>query len=191
MLSEGIIRPSNNIFSSQILLVKKKDGSWRFYVNYRALNEATMKDRFLIPTVQELFDEHGGALVFSKLDHHVGFYSSCSLGYPTLCQHSKRSWTPYFDRYYANMFSYFLIIYSFIVPLGMPTSSTYDQSSQILSPTSWQPRCRSTNSDKMKSAILVIESQVKVFLCTPRRSLLSVTGRYEALSKYCEASWGT
>ena len=74
MLQSQQIRPNISLFSSPVILVKKKDGTWRMCVNYRQLNSNTVKNKYPIPITKDLLGELFGAQFFSKIDLRSGYH---------------------------------------------------------------------------------------------------------------------
>jgi len=74
MQQNGVIQPSNSPWSSPVVMVRKKDGSHRFCVDYRTLNSVTKADTFPLPRIDDFLDQLGGARYFSTLDLASGFW---------------------------------------------------------------------------------------------------------------------
>ncbi|MCO5571843.1 hypothetical protein L7F22_025591 [Adiantum nelumboides] len=68
LVKKGMVRPSSSPFCSSVLLVQKKDGTYRMCVDYRALIRITIKNRFPVPRVEDLFDKLQGSTYFSRID---------------------------------------------------------------------------------------------------------------------------
>jgi hypothetical protein len=74
MLSKGLIRPSASPWVSPVLFVDKRDGTIRLCVDYRKLNKVTIKNKYPLPKIEDLFDQLNGARVFSKIDLCMGYH---------------------------------------------------------------------------------------------------------------------
>ncbi|GJT60303.1 putative reverse transcriptase domain-containing protein [Tanacetum coccineum] len=71
---KGFIRPSSSPWGAPVLFAKKKDGSFRMCIDYRELNKLTMKNRYLLPRIDDLFDQLQGSSVYSKIDLRSGYH---------------------------------------------------------------------------------------------------------------------
>src|SRR3954468_13443106 len=74
MLEIRLIQPSASPWRSPVLFVDKKDGGNRLCMNYRKLNDVTIKNKYPLPKIEDLFDQLTGAKVFSKIDHRTGYH---------------------------------------------------------------------------------------------------------------------
>ena len=74
LLDKGFIRPSTSPWGAPVLFAKKKDKTLRLCINYRQLNRVTIKNRYPLPRIVDLFDQLGGARVYSKIDLRTSYH---------------------------------------------------------------------------------------------------------------------
>ena len=74
MLQDGVIRPSTSPWSSLIVMVRKKDGAWRFCIDFRKLNDVTHKDAYPLPRIDETLESLSGSTLFTTLDLASGYW---------------------------------------------------------------------------------------------------------------------
>jgi hypothetical protein len=74
LLEKGFIHPSSSPWGAPVIFVPKKDGTQRLCVDYRALNEVTVKNKYSLPRIDDLFDQLRGACVFSNIDLRSGYH---------------------------------------------------------------------------------------------------------------------
>nr|GEU54021.1 putative reverse transcriptase domain-containing protein [Tanacetum cinerariifolium] len=74
VFEKGFIRPSFSPWRASVLFVKKKDGSFQMCIDYRDLNKLTMKNRYPLPRIDDLFDQLQGSSVYSKIDLRSGYH---------------------------------------------------------------------------------------------------------------------
>lgn len=145
----GLIHHINSSFSSPVLLVKKKNGSWRLCIDYRELNSVTIKDQYPIPPLDDMIDEPYGQSIFLnwisvlaiiKLEFMQRMYTrqlskptvatmnflSCHLVFVTLLPPSKLQWIPFLNHTSVSLFLSSLTISSSIVFLENCILNTWD-----------------------------------------------------------------
>ena len=74
LLDKGFIRLSTSPWGAPVLFSKKKDKTLRLCIDYRQLNKVTIKNRYPLPRIDDLFDQVRGARVYSKIDLHTGYH---------------------------------------------------------------------------------------------------------------------
>jgi hypothetical protein len=73
LLYLGLIHPSVSLWGAPIIFIQNKDGSWRLCIDYRQLKKETIKNRYPLPRIHDLFDHMKGTTVFSKIDFRLGY----------------------------------------------------------------------------------------------------------------------
>jgi hypothetical protein len=87
MLDKGYIRPSVSPWGAPALFVKKKDSTLKLCIDYRQLNKMTIKNKYPLPRIDDLFDQLRGATIFSNIDLRSGYHQVHGLRMKTSTKH--------------------------------------------------------------------------------------------------------
>jgi hypothetical protein len=102
LLEKGFIRPTSSPWGTPVIFVPKKDGTQRLCMDYRALNEVTVKNKYPLPRIDDLFDQLRGVCVFSKIDLRSGYHQLKVRG----CDISKTAFISRYGLYEFTVMSF-------------------------------------------------------------------------------------
>ena len=149
-LDSGRLRPSESPWGTNVIFAKKKDGSLRFCVDYRGLNDATVRNSYPLPHTDDLFDRLQGARYYSKIDLRTGFYQ-------ILLADADREKTAFRTRYGHFEWT--------VLPMGLTNA-----------PATFQHMMNSTFRDMLDRCVLVFLDDIVVYSSTLEQHLIDVRG---------------
>jgi hypothetical protein len=124
LLDRGFIRPSVSLWGALVLFVKKKDGSLQMCIDYRELNRVSIKNKYPLPRIDDLFDQLKGASIFSKIDLLSGYHQLKvreedipKTAIRTRYGHFEFLMNQVFHEYLILLWWYLLMTYWFIQPI--------------------------------------------------------------------------
>jgi hypothetical protein len=194
MLQSGIIQLSSSPFASLVLLVKKRDRSWQFCVDYRALNALTVKNKHPLPVVEELLDELAGAEDEHKMTFHThqGLYEFLVMPFgltnaPATLQHIINSIFSEFLHRFVLVYMDDILVYNASLEDHAQHLSLVFQTLAAHQFFIKPNKCASLLS--IPWSIWVMSSQLKGLLLTHPRCKLSSSG-CQQMSRNSEGFWG-